>query len=224
MTEGTETSSMASINANLLSDTSKEQLIEMVLGLNSKITQLHEDFRKVTNLRFYHLERKVNMNSQYSRRDSLEITGIPKNINDDQLEDEVIEIFKEAKATLNRQQIRKPDIQAVHRIAKKGKVIVKIVNRKFVQSALINGRNLKESTRYGDRTKIYLNESFIPEFGFLNFVIRTAYKDKKLHKFKVRNGVNFVQKSPDDSFVEIGHDNDFNLKRKIRSRFFYLVY
>ena len=141
MTEGTETSSMASINANLLSDMSKEQLIEMVLGLNSKSTQLHEDFRKATNLRFYHLERKVNMNSQYSRSDSLEITGIPKNINDDQLEDEVIEIFKEAKATLNQQQIRKPDIQAVHRIGKKGKVIVKVVNCKFVQSALINGRN-----------------------------------------------------------------------------------
>ena len=157
MTEGTETSSMASINANLLIDTSKEQLIEMVLGLNSKITQLYEDFRKVTNLRFYHLERKVNMNSQYSRRDSLEITGIPKNINDDQLEDVVIEIFKEAKATLNREQIRKSDIQAVHRIGKKGKVIVKVVNRKFVQSALINGRNLKESTRYGDQTKIFLN-------------------------------------------------------------------
>ena len=76
MTEGTETSSMPSINANLLSDTSKEKLTEMVLGLNSKITQLH--FRKVTNLRFYHLERKINMNTQYSRRDSLEITGYQK--------------------------------------------------------------------------------------------------------------------------------------------------
>ena len=123
------------------------------------------------------------MNSQYSRRDSLEITGIPKN--DDQLEDEVIEIFKEAKATLNRQQIRKPDIQAVHRIGKKGKVIVKVVNRKFVQSALINGRKLKESTRYGDRTKIFLNESFIPEFSFLTLLFAPR-KDKKLHKYKVR--------------------------------------
>ena len=63
------------------------------------------------------------MNPQYSRRDSLEITGIPKNIQDEQLEDEV------AKATLNRQQIKNPDIQAVHRIGKKGRVIVKVVNR-----------------------------------------------------------------------------------------------
>ena len=75
------------------------------------------------------------MNSQYSRRDSLEITGVPKSINDEQLEDEVLEIFKDAKATLNRQQIKIPDIQAVHRIGKKGRVIVKIVNRKFVQTA-----------------------------------------------------------------------------------------
>ena len=108
MTEGTQNNPMCmGLNANLLKEMSKDQLIEMVMGLNSKISQLHEDFRKVTNLRLYHLERKLNMKSQYSRRDSLEITGIPKNIQDEQLEDEVLEIFKEAKATLNRKQIKK---------------------------------------------------------------------------------------------------------------------
>ena len=79
------------------------------------------------------------MTQQYSRRDTL---GIPMHIDDDkQLEEEVVEIFKDAKATVNRQNIKKMDIQAAHRIGKKGIVIVKVVNRKFVRAALINEKN-----------------------------------------------------------------------------------
>ena len=49
---------------------------------------------------------------------------------------------------------------------------------------------------------------YIPEYRFLNYVIRRAAKDKKLYKYKVRNGVNFVQKDQDSDFIEIGHAND----------------
>ena len=81
------------------------------------------------------------MPKQYSRRDTLEISGIPMQIDDDkQLKEEVVEIFKDGKATVNRQNIKKMDIQAAHRIGKKGVVIVKVVNRKFVRTALINGK------------------------------------------------------------------------------------
>ena len=206
------------LNANVLDELSKEQLVQMVFNLKSTISK--KNFRKVTNLRFYHLERRVNMNSQYSRRDTLEITGIPADVVDEKLEDEVIEIYEEAKAILNRQNIfKKNDIQAVHRIGKKGRVIVKVVNRKFVHTALVNGKKLKDSTRYGDNTAIYFNDSFIPDFGFLNFVIRSAHKNKTLYKYKVRNGVNFVQKSQDGVFVEIGHVNDLqNLGIEIPAR------
>ena len=92
------------LNANALDELSKEQLVQMVLNLNSTISKMDEDFRKEG---FYHLERRVNMNSQYSWRDTLEITGIPADVVDEKLEDEVIEIYKEAKATLNRQNIKK---------------------------------------------------------------------------------------------------------------------
>ena len=95
------------LNANVLDELSKEQLVQMVFNFNSTISKMDEDFRKVTNLRFYHLERRVNMNSQHSRRDTLEITGIPVDVVDEKLEDEVAEIYKEAKAALNRQNIKK---------------------------------------------------------------------------------------------------------------------
>ena len=204
---------MLGLNANALDELSKEQLVQMVLKLNSTISKMDEDFRKVTNLRFYHLERRVNMNSQYSRRDTL---GIPADVVDERLGDEVIRRLRQP---LIVKILNKNDIQAVHRIGKKGRVIVKVVNRKFVQSALVNGKNLKDSTRYGDNTAIYFNDSFIPDFGFLNFVIRSAHKNKKLFKYKMRNGVNFVQKSQDGVFVEIGHVNDLqNLGIEIPAR------
>ena len=60
------------------------------------------------------------MTRQYSRRDTPEISGIPMHIDiDKQLEEEVVEIFKDTKATVNRQNIKKMGIQAAHRIEKK---------------------------------------------------------------------------------------------------------
>ena len=87
------------------------------------------------------------MSQQYLRRDSVEISGIPSNILDGQIEDEVIEVFQEAKVTVNRQPIKSSDIQAAHHIGKGGKVIVKVVNWKFIRAALINGKNLKGSRK-----------------------------------------------------------------------------
>ena len=82
---------------------------------------------KLTNLRLYHLERAHNMNLQYGRRDTVEITGIPVDLPDKVLEDEVIEIFKEAKVFVALRVI----------LAKRSEVfkvlyIVSIFSRKFV--------------------------------------------------------------------------------------------
>ena len=148
------------VTANNLETLNKKQLIDMVLTLTDTVSKLQEDYKKVINLRLYDLERNMNMSQQYHRRDTLEISGIPSTVKNDEIEDEVIEIFKEAKMTVNRQNLKLIDIQAAHRIGKKGKVIVKVVNRKFVRTALVNKKNLNGSKRYGD-SKIYLNDSFI---------------------------------------------------------------
>ena len=191
-----------------LENLSKNELIKMVQTLNEKMSKLQEDYKKVVNLRLYNLERSTNLNAQYLRRDTIELSGIPESVSQDQLEDEVIDIFKEVKITVNRQPLKKMDIQAVHRIGKKGRVIMKVVNRKFAQEALSNGKRLKDYRRYGEDSRIYINESFIPEFGYLNYIIRKALKEKKIYRYKVRNGVNFVQVLHDDEYIEIAHQND----------------
>ena len=180
----------------------------MVIDQHQLITKLQEDYKKIINLRLYNLERNANLSQQYYRRDCIEISGVPMDVLDDKIEDEVIEILKDAKVTLNRQSIKKSDIQAAHRKGKKGKVIVKVLNRKFARTALINRKNLKDNKRYGEDTKIYINDSFIPDFGYFNYLIRHARKDNKIHSFKIKNGVHHVQKEDGGNFVIIGHGQD----------------
>ena len=180
----------------------------MIFQLKDDLCKVHQDFVKVTNLRLYHLERNQNMYVQYGRRESFEIVGIPASISDDKLEDEVIEIAKEAKVLVNRQPLKKSDISAVHRLRDKKTTICRVVNRKFSTEAIFNGKNLKGSKRYGVGNAIYINPSFCPEFKFINYVIRKAWKEKVIHRYKIRNGVPYIQKVEDGDFVQIGHVND----------------
>ena len=47
------------INENNLDALNKQQ--QMVLNLNQRISKIQEDFQRVNNLRFYHLERILSM-------------------------------------------------------------------------------------------------------------------------------------------------------------------
>ena len=81
----------------MLEALNKQQLFQMVLSLKQTISKLHKDFQRVTNLRPYHLQRNLCMSQQYNRRDTLGISGISMHAEEQQMEDEVIEIFKDAK-------------------------------------------------------------------------------------------------------------------------------
>ena len=183
----------------LLEQLNKEQLIDKLLKMN-------DDFVKLTSMRLYFLERNAYMHEQYGRRESFEIVGIPKRIPDADLEDEVIDILKEANVKVDDEDITKKDICAVHRIGKeKATTIVRVVNRKFSWKALISGKNLKDSRRYGEG-KIYINASLCKEFQFLNFAVRQAKKKNLIHKYSVRSGVTYVQMTEGvDEWKEIGH-------------------
>ena len=197
----------------------KDELIEVILNLKGEITKMNDDFKKITNLRLYHLERNANMYHQYGRRESFEVVGIPADVDNLKLEDEVIGIMKEAKVSVNNQPIKRMDICAVHRIGKKGTTIVRVVNRKFSKQAMFCGKNLKNSKRYGNDTKVFINPSFCPEFHFLNYAVRKAFKEKHIYKYKVRNGVTCIQMLPEGNFVEIGHELDLeNLNIPIPER------
>ena len=122
----------SNMNRDTLQQMNKDQLIDTILKMN-------EDFVKVTQMRLYFLERNAYMHEQYGRRESFEIVGIPKSVGNDALEDEVIDILKEADVKVEGENITKKEICAVHRIGKeKATTIVRVVNRKFAWQALIS--------------------------------------------------------------------------------------
>ena len=83
-----------------------------------------------------------------------------------------------------------------------------MVNRRFAKEALVCGRNLRDSSRYVANTNFFINGSRCREFKFLNFAIRNALKSKEIFRYRVRNGITFVQMDDKSDFVEIGHVND----------------
>ena len=112
----------------------------------------------------------------------MEIVGIPQDVKDERLEEEVIDILKEAEVRVNRQSPKKMDIQAVHHLKNRKVTIVKMVNRKFAKEALICRRSLRDSSRYDANTNFFINDSLCPEFKFLNFAIRNALKSKEIFR------------------------------------------
>ena len=92
---------------------------------------------------------------------------------------------------------------------------MKVVNRKFAKRALECGKNLKGNKRYGENTRIYLNENLCPEFQFLNFAVRQAYKNSEIYKYKVRNGLTYVKMDEYGSWIDICHIQDLE-NNKIR--------
>ena len=141
---------------------------------------------KFTNLRLYHLEREQSIYQQYGRRESFQIVGIPVEVKQEKLEEEVVSILNEAKVQVDVSQIKNSDICAVPRLSDQKTTIVRVVNRKFSYEAIRNGKNLKGTKRYVGNA-IYINNSFCCEFQFINFVIRKALRDKLIHKYKIRN-------------------------------------
>ena len=72
--------SSADLDASQLGNMGKNELIDMIMSLKREVSTITEEYKKLINLRFYHLERSHDMNLQYGRRDTVEITGIPTSL------------------------------------------------------------------------------------------------------------------------------------------------
>ena len=200
------------INAESLALLQPNQIIQLVLTLKEENQKLlstaTEEITKKYDERFERLERELNLQKQYERRSCIEITGIPKSVEDVDVEDAVLNVLKAAKVKVHNRLPTNFDIQAAHRKGKKGIVICKFVNRKFAYNSLFSSSKLKDVDVYENGTKVFINSSLCPEFGFLHFAVRNAKKEKRIHSYKVRHGVMFLKKTEDGHLIEISHEND----------------
>ena len=79
------------------------------------------------------LEKSVIKNDQYQRNNNIVITGIPKSVEHDNLEDQCIKILN----GINEQKINKRDLEACHQISVvNNDVVMKFVNRKDANECL----------------------------------------------------------------------------------------
>ena len=192
-------------NTEDLLQLNKKQLVDLILILKNENTalKLYHDFMKITDNKIESLERRININEQYDRRESIEISGISDKVKDEELEDQVLKIYEIADAKVHGKSLTKLDIAACHRIGKKGKTIVRFVNRKFAKNIFFVGKKIRNDQNF---KKIYINNSISKEFGKFNYHIRQAYKG--ICRYKVKNGINLVQVEDNGPLLEITHPSD----------------
>lgn len=126
----------------------------------------------ITNMceRIYKLEKKCASNDQYSRRNNIEITGIPDSVPNNLLEGKVLEILSYLNINL-----KYWDIEACHRLNNNpnskspARVIVRFVNRKNTLAALSRKKSLRNISLKSDgqnkfNNKIYINENLCQSY------------------------------------------------------------
>ena len=121
------------------------------------------------------LERSHFKHLQYCRHKSIEIHGIPDNVDDKNLEPKIL-------ADIGIEKIEPWQVHACHRLKNKKNTIIRLVLRKTADSALYKLGNFKKM----DKTlvglpvdaKLYINESLCPPYKFLYFKIWQLFKHK----------------------------------------------
>ena len=141
---------------------------------------------------------------QYSRRESIVISGIPNCVQQGELEDVAIQIFQELDIS-----VQHDDISAIHRLGKPNRryptrVIIRFVNRKFVDLCLKRQdrlANLKRTLR--------MNLRFYESLASLNLesvrICEHLLEEQKISKYFLRNGYVKVVVNPNDNPFRINH-------------------
>ena len=137
--------------------------------------------------RFIAVEKENYELQQYSRRDSLEVVGIPQTIPDEALEAKTCELFSKLDVSISPN-----DIQACHRLYDKNRIIVKFINRKSAFAILQSREKLKrvnpEDIGLAGSPRFYINESLCSHYRMLHGKLKGLYKNNHIFSFWVSNG------------------------------------
>ena len=181
----------------------KERFDSTLSAITDELKELKTDFRKLESdlaisrnvndkltKQLILVERKCWANEQYSRRECLEISGIPESIQDDDLEDCVTKIFNECDTPVD-----PANIEACHRLKSKARpkeTIIKLSKRKDVFTIL----QLKKKVKSVDITKVDLpreslvfkNQSLCSYYKYLWSLCKRLDSRKLIHSSRVSNG------------------------------------
>ena len=145
----------------------------------------------------------------YNRRNNLETHGIPSNISDDILEENIIQIFEGIDLSLTAN-----DIEDCHRSGKSGNnTTVRFVNRRICKKGLENKKDLNnklDNAKLGFQSdvKICLSKNLTPYNQHLAWMYRELKQARRIHSCWSSKGVVKIQRTMNERAISISHESD----------------
>ena len=214
----------------------KRELVPIVLSLQNKTTEenkaMLQEMRKFNNNFATKLEaelavnKRVNSelcrrivtmkhqcwtNAQYSRRECLEVAGIPQQIDDKNLEKKVLSIFQKIGCTIG-----PTFIDDCHQLGKNNdRVIVKGTCRKDCKQIFKVKKDLKDVNMddldLPRGTKIYINQSLCPYYRILWSKAKKLQNIGSINNFYISSGTIKIKVTENSRLVTITHLGDFKI-------------
>ena len=197
-------------------DTALTNINKELTELRNKFTKLESDLAISKNInsklssQLTKVERKRWANEQYSRRECLEISGIPDIISQNDLESKVCDIFRECDVDID-----PVNIEACIRLKLNHwpkKVIVKLARRKDASKILEEKKKLKTNDLsqrgFPPNTVVFINESLCSYYRFLSSECKKLWPKKSIVSFWISNGSIRIQESESFPAILVSHIND----------------
>ena len=214
---------------------SKEELIQQLININlsffndinAKLTDLCDRFSEFTSkydkvyfelqqcksynshvlTRIIQLERIAVTNSQYSRRETIELNPVLAEIHQDVLEDSICKAL-----SLTGVNVVPEDLQACHRMKSLDRVIVKFKCRKQKQSLMYKRKNLgtksQELTNLKFSGGLFVSESMSHENQQLTYKCRQFKSARKINSIWFFNNVKNIKLTEHERIHKIFHFTD----------------
>ena len=174
-------------------ESANNEILDQVRQLNQKFSQLESEnsIVKQTNSllskRMDNMKRQCWANAQYSRRECLEVVGIPDSVQNNELEDKVLTIFKKIGS-----EVSPRDIEACHRL-KKGndRVIVKFSRHKGCEQIMSVKKDLKYlNMQVGlpGNCSIFINTGLCRYYRMLSSKFKRLHDLGKISNFYISSG------------------------------------
>ena len=147
-------------------------------------------------------------NAQYSRRECIEISGIPNSVGDNELEEKVLKVFNKLGVTVNEE-----NVEACHRI-KQGsdRLIIKLSRKKDCQQVMkvksdLRNLNVSECDLPAGTT-LYFNESLCPYYRWIWSCCKKLKNSNIIFGFYTVNGTVKVKQHEGDRANPVTHIED----------------
>ena len=155
------------------------------------------------------LERQCWAHAKYSRRECLEIVGIPRSVDENSLEEKLIQVFKKVGSNID-----SSNTEMCLRLWKKNeRVIRKFFRRKDYQRVVSVKKNLQqlkmEDIGLTGDNKFFVNYSVCPYYHVLYSKSKVLLNMVKINRLMVSNGLVKDRISENRAPMSITHADDF---------------